>query len=593
MSPLQRKLRRALGSFKDQTSIGIAIVSSNGAPDLEVALVKATSHEEAPIEEKYVQEILHLTSYSRGYVNFCVAGLAKRLGKTHNWIVAIKALMLIQRLLRDGDSSFEQELLLAEKRGMRLLNLSNFRDDSHSNAWDYSAFVRTYALFLDELLDYNVNGKPQLESKSFHNRASSYDDGYGSFNEGHRFDVGRRQMSERNRKSTSVKDMTPHELLEKIPLMQRMLERILACRPTGAARMNRLVQIALYPAVRESFQFYTDICDGLAIILDAFFDMIHSDCVKAFEVHARAAKQVDELDSFYSFCKNLGVCRSSEYPVVQKISEDLLETMEDFLRDRSETSSLHRRRRSPEPRPKSPVKEPEVDEARYEVNGMKALPAPAVEESDQADQAPSLQKEEGEGDLLDFGEATVSTEEHGDRLALALFSDTGSFANQSGDALGVKSAGDRSPAGWELALLESSSELSKPNGNVMAGGFDHLLLDSMYEQGLDCQKLAASIPSGSASSVALPGRPASAFLALPAPVPQVGEDPFAASLPVPPPSYVQMADMRQKQQLLVQEQQIWYQYQRDGMQGYHSLLKFQNNGYYNAHPVPYVGTSYY
>ena len=46
-----------------------------------------------------------------------------------------------------------------------------------------------------------------------------------------------------------------------------------------------------------------------------------------------------------------------------------------------------------------------------------------------------------------------------------------------------------------------------------------------------------------------------------------GGDPFAASLAVPPPSYVQMAEMERKQQLLVQEQQMWAQYRHGGMQG--------------------------
>lgn len=144
------KLRKALGAVKDQTSISIAKVASNNAPDLDVAIVKATSHDEVPIDEKYVYEILHLTSYSRGYVSACVHSLSKRINKTHNWIVAMKALMLIHRLFQDGDPSFEREVLQGMRRGARLLNLSDFRDDSHSNAWDYSAFVRTYALYLDE-----------------------------------------------------------------------------------------------------------------------------------------------------------------------------------------------------------------------------------------------------------------------------------------------------------------------------------------------------------------------------------------------------------------------------------------------------------
>jgi hypothetical protein len=77
------------------------------------------------------------------------------------------------------------------------------------------------------------------------------------------------------------------------------------------------------------------------------------------------------------------------------------------------------------------------------------------------------------------------------------------------------------------------------------------------------------------------------------------QDPFAASLSVPPPSYVQIAEMERKQHLLVQEQQLWQQYGRDGMQGQVGLTRVgqqpmmtygmpqfggigQHGGYYNA-----------
>ncbi len=122
----------------------------------------------------------------------------------------------------------------------------------------------------------------------------------------------------------------------------------------------------------------------------------------------------------------------------------------------------------------------------------------------------------------------------------------------------------------------------------MAGGFDPLLLTSMYDQGATRQKQsAAAIPAGSASSVCIPNRPSSSFLALPAPpgampLPESGEDPFAASVVIPPPSYVQIADMSKKQQLLVQEQMMWQKYQSDGMRGEQSFMKLYSN--------PYMGT---
>ncbi len=144
-----------------------------------------------------------------------------------------------------------------------------------------------------------------------------------------------------------IKEMGVKMLLEKLPALQQLLERVLGCRPTGAAKTNSLVQIALYPVVKESFQLYADINEGTTILLEGFFEMEQRDTVKAFDIYNRSAKQSDELHNFYNLCKKYGIARSSEYPTIQKISQEHLDTMEDFLR----TSSHSQRSKSPEPQP--------------------------------------------------------------------------------------------------------------------------------------------------------------------------------------------------------------------------------------------------
>lgn len=77
------------------------------------------------------------------------------------------------------------------------------------------------------------------------------------------------------------------------------------------AKNSRMVFVALYPVVKESFKLYADICEVLAVLLDRFFDMEYSDCVKSFDAYVSAAKQIDELVAFYNWCKDTGVARSS------------------------------------------------------------------------------------------------------------------------------------------------------------------------------------------------------------------------------------------------------------------------------------------
>ncbi|XP_062028169.1 clathrin coat assembly protein AP180-like [Rosa rugosa] len=317
------KLKKAIGAVKDQTSISLAKVSNtSNLASLEVTILKATSHDVVPIDDKYVREILSLISASKSNAATCAQAIAKRIGKTRNWIVAIKSLMLVLRIFQDGDPYFPIEVLHGMKRGAKILNLSNFRDDSTSCPWDYTAFVRNFALYLEERLDCFLTGKLQR-----------------------RFTYQRDQdciiiNNTRNRRrginnEPVVRDMKPAMLLDRIQFWQKLLDRAIALIPSGAAKTNRLILISLYAIVQETYDLYRDISDGLALLLDSFFHLQYHSCLSAFHACVKASKQFEELSTFYGTCKALGVGRTSEYPSVQKISEELIETLQEFVKDQA------------------------------------------------------------------------------------------------------------------------------------------------------------------------------------------------------------------------------------------------------------------
>ncbi|KAG2700144.1 hypothetical protein I3843_07G218600 [Carya illinoinensis] len=630
-------IRKAIGAVKDQTSIGIAKVASNMAPDLEVAIVKATSHDDDPADEKYIRSILSLTSYSRGYVHACVSAVSKRLGKTRDWIVALKSLFLVHRLLNEGDPLFQEEIVYATRRGTRLLNMSDFRDEAHSNSWDHSAFVRTYAMYLDQRLELMLfdrksggsggEGSGGSGSVGGHMRfgggrdefrspppSRPYEYDYGGRGDSSTHEYGNYGMSMRRSRSfgdvseaaekrgsvtvtvTPLRDMKPERIFGKMGHLQRLLDRFLSCRPTGLAKNNRMILIALYPLVKESFQLYADVCEVLAVLLDKFFDMEYPDCVKTLDAYASAAKQIDELVALYNWCKDTGVARSSEYPDVQRITSKLLETLDEFVRDRA------KRPKSPERKQEAVVQEDE--EPVQSMNEIKALPAPedyTPPPPPEPVPEPKPQHQVTE-DLVNLRDDAVTADDQGNRLALALFAGPpANNANGSWEAFPSNGqpevtsawqnpAAESGKADWELALVETASNLSRQKA-ALGGGLDPLLLNGMYDQGMVRQHVStAQLSGGSASSVALPGagNNTTTVLALPAPdgtVQTINQDPFSASLTIPPPSYVQMADMEKKQQFLVQEQQLWQQYAKEGMQGQASLAKIGGHGYNAAGPM--------
>ncbi|GFS40906.1 epsin N-terminal homology (ENTH) domain-containing protein [Actinidia rufa] len=599
-------IRKAIGAVKDQTSISIAKVAGNVAPDLEVLVVKATSHDDEPADEKYIREILNLTSYSKGYVNAFVFAISKRLSKTRDWIVALKSLMLVHRLLSDEDPVMGQEIMYASRRGTRILNMSGFRDEAHSNSWDHSGFVRTYAMYLDEKLEFMLYER-KLSSVDRRGNVDRY--GYGEFRDDQSYGMNRRSRSygdlnepverEQRKKETPVKEMKAERVLERLHQLLRILDRFLACRPTGMAKNSRMVLVALYPVVKESFRLYSDVCEVLGVLLDRFSEMEYVDCVKSFDAYVNAAKMIDELVLFYGWCKEIGVARSSEYPEVQKITDKLLGSLEGYVRERAN-------------RPKSPEKARDdsssavKEEAIEDMNGIKALPPPEnytpTPPPPPPVPQPKPQPQHVTEDLVNLKD-DVSAEDQSNKLTLALFSGLpAANSNSSWEAFNGEPevtsawqtpAAESGKADWELALVESASNLSKQKADL-AGGFDPLLLNGMYDQGAVRQHVSnTQLTGGSASSVALPGtgKSATPILALPAPdgtVQNVGhQDPFAASLVVPPPAYVQIADMEKKQHLLVQEQQLWQQYGSSGMQGQVGLAKIAAS--YGMPPVTGMG----
>lgn len=530
-------IRKAIGAVKDQTSISLAKVTGNVAPDLEVLVVKATTHDNEAPDDKYAKEILNLMSSSRINVNACVYAVSKRLSKTSDWIVALKVLVLVHKLLNEGGPVFRQEMLFASRRGARVLYMASFRDDAHSSSWDQSSFVRAYALYLDQKLETVAYGRKNL----------SVGDGVGcgKDEDGFRRAKSCDNLSDsgrgRNNEVMWLKDLSPERVLERLNQLLRLLDRFLASRPTGAAKKARMVLVALHLLVRDSFGLYDAICDVLKYLLDCFSYLEYAYTVKAFDAYVNAAKMIVDLNEFYDWVRDVGIMRASEFPRVEKISDRLLGSLEGLLREKAN-------------RPNSPKGGAREEEG---VREIKALPQPEQ-------QQPVVQ------DLVNL-DGGSSVDQESNKLALSLFSEWVEFpengeAKVSRNSAWENPAAERGKADWEMVLVESASNLSMQQAE-MGGGLDPLLLNGMYDQGAVKQHVEAShMSGGSASSVALPGVMSGGtteVLALPGPDGQQ-DDPFAASLLVPPPAYVQMADLERKRELLEQEQQLWQRYSSNG-----------------------------
>lgn len=345
---------------------------------------------------------------------------------------------------------------------------------------------------------------------------------------------------------------------------------------------------ALQSLVPESFQIYFYIAEIMAVLIERFMELEAPDCMKVLDILCQASRQFIEVENFYNWCKAVRIGRSSEYPQVETITAKKLVAMEKFIRNKA---ALAHGRKAAKQEPAE--LEPNVQVQEEQIH-IKALPA--FEEFIQEIASEEIAAEESakevhstkEANLIDTEDdaVTVTEQEYGDSLALALFEEDWDRTLPP-----AWESFDEEPGDWEMALVQSTSKLSNQKV-ALGGGFDMLLLDNMYQQGPTVGDRAYT---GSASSMAIGGA-ASTVLALPAP-PAAGnrvqrEDPFAASVGIAPPAYVQMWDMEKKQQLLVEEQLMWEQYARNGMQGHYGLERLQGQHYpchmgYGGYPQSY------
>ncbi|XP_065850351.1 putative clathrin assembly protein At5g57200 [Euphorbia lathyris] len=532
--------RKAYGALKDTTKVGLAKVNSE-YKELDIAIVKATNHVECPPKERHVRKIFSATSVirPRADVAYCIHALSKRLSKTRNWIVAIKTLIVIHRTLREGDPTFREELLNYAHRG-NILQISNFKDDSSPMAWDCSAWVRTYALFLEERLEcFRVL----------------------------RYDIEAEKLTKSSPIATKVhsrtRQLSRDELLEQLPALQQLLYRLIGCQPEGASYSNYLVQYALALILKESFKIYCAINDGIINLVDMFFDMSRHDAVKALNIYKRAGHQAENLAEFYEYCKGLDLARNFQFPTLRQPPPSFLATMEEYIKEAPQSGSFTKRLEYREEeilaiteREEEPLEEAEEEAVKVEEETVEEAQPQEVEP---VVEAPPLISTDEPIDLLGLNELNPQALqiEESNALALAIIQP----GNTSYSSSALSELGRPNAAGWELALVTTPSNnlSSQVVDTHLAGGFDRLLLDSLYEDDASRRQIQLQNAGYGYNGMATVHNPfeqqqqQQQQLLL--------HDPFAMSNSIAPPTNVQMAMMNQQQMMFQQQQQHQQQQQ--------------------------------
>ncbi|KAK7358201.1 hypothetical protein VNO77_00126 [Canavalia gladiata] len=308
---MQRRFQQVCSALKEHTFMSYAkIVSANGFSNMNLIIIKATTSDDLPLNEKYIQQLFKLLSTSPSSCHSFVISFTRRFGTTRSWRVALKCLILLHRLLSSvpRNHTLWTELLWARSNALISLYPCHFRDHSSFNPLSYTNFIVSYAHLLDEALNCVVLDSSKLRSQQ------------------------QEEAVEKAMPKTFQEKMKEMgEILEMLPQLQSLIDRVIDCYPVGMAAQSFMVQCAMKLIVRDSFICYTKFRREMMAVLDNLLQMPYTNCIAAFNMYKKASVQTNKLYEFYEWCKTKGLCGLYEYPLVEPILYIQIKDLENVI----------------------------------------------------------------------------------------------------------------------------------------------------------------------------------------------------------------------------------------------------------------------
>ncbi|KAI3782660.1 hypothetical protein L2E82_12713 [Cichorium intybus] len=309
--------KRASGAIKDRRSLLKASFTQRSEfrnPDIEAAVIKATTHDESRVDYRNAQRVFAWVRISDDYLRQVLWALSHRMWRTHDWVVVLKGLMLLHGV-------FCCKVPGIQEIGRLPFDMMNFKDKhtKRGKLLGLNEFIRAYYAFLDEKSSFIFFHSQEQRDRRVKERMAS---------------LSRDASIEEQKEKSMIQDLIWMQNL------QGLLDLLLHILPKSKEMLNVLVLEAMDCVVIEIYDICGRICNGIGSVLATINCAGEYGAKMALSILQKAKVHHEELPVYLEFCREIGVGNASECPKMEEIPEERMRELEQIINRNSEQHKI-------------------------------------------------------------------------------------------------------------------------------------------------------------------------------------------------------------------------------------------------------------
>ncbi|KAK1439353.1 hypothetical protein QVD17_05169 [Tagetes erecta] len=302
--------KRASGALKDRTSILKASITSRSMlrnPNIETAIIKATTHDESTLDYRSNQHVFTWVRISDDCLYRVLWVLFRRIKRTRSWVVALKGLMLLHGV-------FSCKVPGIQEIGQLPFDLLNLKEKHTKHGQmqmsDLNTFIHAYYAFLDQKSCFILLHSQEQKKRQV---ALTQDETNGE-----------------EKQKLVTQDLI---WLQKL---QGLLDALLRIQPKSSHTINMLVLEAMDCIMIEIYDIYSRISMGIGTLLMAVYSAGKDEAIMVLPILQKAKVHHDQVSMLFELCREIGVSNTSECPKMEQIPEEVIQELKDIINGDSE-----------------------------------------------------------------------------------------------------------------------------------------------------------------------------------------------------------------------------------------------------------------